>query len=69
MRFIPEVLSRKWGRAGARLPRIQEPADLGTCFGLEAWLDDDELDWRSADEAKRPNDTPLSWLLKRVRAN
>ena len=34
------MLTRWWRRPAPRRHRPQEPADLGTAFGMEQWLDE-----------------------------
>lgn len=67
MRFVPsfQFLRRSSDRVG---PRRQDPADLGTAFGLEVSLDDAppprvEL----VLESQRPHpplDNPMAWVQR-----
>ena len=54
---LSSLLSRNKQSARRRPPRAQEPADMGTAFGMEQWLD--ERDHGSA-AATRPEQSALS---------
>ena len=50
-------------------PVRQDPADLGTCFGMEACLEDSE--YRSStplplESEARGSESPLAWLSRRA---
>ena len=50
-------------------PVQQDPADMGTCFGMEASLEDG--DYRSytpppLESAARGDESPLAWLTRRA---
>ena len=36
----PTLLQRLTGRGRVRVARLPDAADLGTCFGMEHWLDE-----------------------------
>ena len=54
----PSMLARLFGTRPAR-PREQEPADLGTAFGMELTLDQSDLP-----EPPGADDGPYAWLPK-----
>ena len=54
---LSSLLARNKQSPRRRAPRAQEPADMGTAFGMEQWLD--ERDHGSA-AATRPEQSALS---------
>jgi hypothetical protein len=55
---------------------VQEPADLGTAFGLDACLEGSEQnahpgepEARAAGDASWSDESPLAWLLRRSAVN
>lgn len=59
--------------AGRRGVAEQDPADLGTAFGMEASLDDEDSGyWTVSKEPvgleARPPEAPMSWLSRRAAA-
>lgn len=69
MRFLPAMLQFRRSNARARMPRDQDPADLGTAFGMEASLSDemDYLPLPAAAASAEPyrQESPMSWLSRR----
>lgn len=72
MRFLPAMLQFHRSSAQASMPREQDPADLGTAFGMEASLSDemDYAPWPVAAAGVEPlrQDSPMSWLARRCGA-
>jgi len=54
----PSLLARLTRRA-PRGPRRQEPADMGTAFGMEQWLDERD---HGATRPAAGSAAPRSWL-------
>lgn len=52
---LSSLLSRNKQSARRRAPRAQEPADMGTAFGMEQWLDERD---HGAPAAPRPVQAP-----------
>ena len=48
---LSSLLARNKQSARRRAPRAQEPADMGTAFGMEQWLDERD---HGAPTASRP---------------
>ena len=48
---LSSLLARNKQSARRRAPRAQEPADMGTAFGMEQWLDERD---HGAPAASRP---------------
>jgi hypothetical protein len=69
MRFAPAL---RFFRRDPAAARPQDPADLGTAFGMEAWLGDGD-DYRASViepelESQRTGaaaESPLAWLSRR----
>jgi hypothetical protein len=69
MRFAPSL---RFFRRSPRPVREHDPADMGTAFGMEACLEDDE-DYRASVtehelESQRERaalESPLAWLTRR----
>ena len=66
----PSAFFRRFVRRPAS-PAGQDPADLGTAFGLEASLGPvsryDARDARPAGEPAEAADAPMNWLARRQR--
>ncbi|MFO0120911.1 MAG: hypothetical protein ACK520_00330 [Inhella sp.] len=72
MRFAPAL--RFLRRPAAPVRRPQDPADMGTAFGMEACLEPDLAAAPPAYslESQRPHpprDNPMAWLRERRRSN
>lgn len=66
---LTSLLSRKTKPAGRRARRAQEPADMGTAFGMEQWLDERDHGTKAAAPQSLAEPTAMSsrwvprWLL------
>jgi hypothetical protein len=72
MRFLPSMLQFRRPAAGDRVMREQDPADLGTAFGMEACLGE-EMDYVPINTEgfgleSRAQEAPMSWLSRRALA-
>lgn len=72
MRFLPDMLQFRRSNTQVRMPREQDPADLGTAFGMEASLSD-EMDYAPmpapvAGVEPLRQESPMSWLARRCGA-
>ena len=69
MRFLPAMLQFRRSSLRAHTPHEQDPADLGTAFGMEASLSDemDYLPLPTAAAGAEPlrQESPMSWLSRR----
>lgn len=68
MRFLPAMLQFRRSSDRARVPHEQDPADLGTAFGMEASLDEEMDYWPVKDAAgieAYKQEAPMSWLSRR----
>ncbi|CAN5335519.1 hypothetical protein BH11PSE10_BH11PSE10_18120 [soil metagenome] len=71
MRFAPSL--RFFTRRNTDLPHPQDPADMGTAFGMEASLEEGDGAYRQhtaeveleSQRAQRALESPLAWLSKR----
>lgn len=54
---LSSLLARSPRSARKRAPRAQEPADMGTAFGMEQWLDERD---HGAPRAPAPTAAPAS---------
>jgi hypothetical protein len=69
MRFVPAL---RFFRRDPATAHPQDPADLGTAFGMEAWLGDGD-DYRASviepelesQRAAAALESPLAWLSRR----
>ena len=69
MRFVPAL---RFFRRGTAASLEQDPADMGTAFGMEASLEDGD-DYRASitevelesQRARTALESPLAWLSKR----
>jgi len=58
------LISRSLRRATRRTPRALEPADMGTAFGMEQWLDEADSALPVAPDPA-PAGTPARWWTPR----
>ena len=75
MRFAPAAALRFFRRQPSNRP-VQDPADMGTAFGLEVTLEDDAdsfrrtSDYQSLESSEvvpvNSAESPLAWLHRRV---
>lgn len=70
MKFTPTL---RFFRRNAAARVQPDPADMGTCFGMEATLEASPVEFRRASpyslESKNPppaQDSPLAWLNRRA---
>ena len=72
MKFLPAMLRFRRASLRAYVPPEQDPADLGTAFGMEASLSDemDYLPLPAAAAGTEPfrQEPPMSWLSRRTGA-
>jgi len=69
MRFLPAMLQFRRSSLGTHTTHEQDPADLGTAFGMEASLSD-EMDYlplptATAGAESPRQESPMSWLSRR----
>jgi hypothetical protein len=72
MRFAPSL--RFFTRRNTALPHAQDPADMGTAFGMEASLEAADSGYRQhtaeveleSQRAQRALESPLAWLSRRA---
>jgi hypothetical protein len=72
MRFAPAL--RFLRRSATPVRRPQDPADMGTAFGMEASLEPDAaaappVYALESQRAHPPLDNPMAWMRERRRAN
>lgn len=68
MRFAPSL--RFFTRRNPALPHVQDPADMGTAFGMEASLEAADSGYRQhtteaeleSQRAERVAESPLAWM-------
>ena len=73
MKFLPAMLQFRRSSPRVQVPREQDPADMGTAFGMEACLSD-KMDYQpmssveiGADPSRQ--ESPMSWLSRRCGAS
>ncbi len=73
MRFAPALKFLRRSSDGTRRVR-QDPADLGTAFGMEATLEDaaqrqQPSEALESQRAHPPLDNPMAWMRPKPRSN